>query len=117
LAAIALLGRGETMTPAKKSRRTMLERAQEYVEYRRALGYRCGVDGGQLLTFARWADDLGHRGPITVALALQWANAFIPSGETVSGHAVKNSALFRALLRPVRPRHGDSTGPIAGADL
>ena len=56
-----------------RTQRFLVGRAQEYLDYRRALGYRLeGIDR-LLLQFANWADDLGHRGPITTALALQWA--------------------------------------------
>lgn len=63
----------------------MMERAQTYLEYRRALGYRLEVSGRQLLHFARWADDLGYRGPVTTALALQWAT--LPTETPKSYHA------------------------------
>jgi len=41
------------MNRAKKQC-SMLERAQEYLNYRRALGYRLQSDGEKLLQFARW---------------------------------------------------------------
>ena len=60
------------MKPGKPCR-SMTERAQEYLDYRRNLGYRLDGLDRHLLQFARWADDRGYRGPVTTALAMQWA--------------------------------------------
>jgi integrase len=51
----------------------MTRLAQEYVAFRRHLGYQIRVEGRELLRFARWADRAGHRGPLTINLALDWA--------------------------------------------
>ena len=51
----------------------MLTRAEEYLRYRRALGYALRIEGGLLLNFARFADQEGHRGPLTCHLATHWA--------------------------------------------
>ena len=51
----------------------MLTRVEEYLRYRRALGYALRVQGGMLLNFARFADQGGHRGPLTCDLAIRWA--------------------------------------------
>ncbi len=53
---------------------TMLSRAQAYLAYRRALGFELQSEGIQLLNFARYADGLGHRGPLTTELAIRWAS-------------------------------------------
>ncbi len=52
---------------------TMLSRAQAYLAYRRALGFRLQTEGTRLLSFARYADASGHRGPLTTELAIRWA--------------------------------------------
>jgi integrase len=51
----------------------MLTRVEEYLRYRRALGYALRIEGGMLLNFARFADQEGHRGPLTSDLATRWA--------------------------------------------
>lgn len=48
-------------------------RAQEYLDERRRLGYALGISGTMLLAFARFADDIGHRGPLTLQLIVDWA--------------------------------------------
>jgi integrase len=53
--------------------KSMLTRAQQYVAYRRNLGFKLAIEGGQILNFARYADSIRHRGPLTVDLALAWA--------------------------------------------
>jgi integrase len=52
---------------------SMLTRVEEYLRYRRALGYALRIEGGMLLNFARFADQEGHRGPLTCDLATRWA--------------------------------------------
>jgi integrase len=51
----------------------MVELAQQYLELRRQLGYSLRGPDRQLLQFARYADCSGHRGPITIELAVRWA--------------------------------------------
>jgi len=53
--------------------KTMLTLAQEYLDYRRNLGFKLIVEGEQLLKFAEYADGMGHEGSVTTELALQWA--------------------------------------------
>jgi len=52
---------------------TMVARVEEYLALRRQLGFALQSSGQQLLGFARYADGVGHRGPITVELAVRWA--------------------------------------------
>ncbi len=53
--------------------KTMVARAEAYLLTRRAFGFQLRVEGGELLRFARYADGAGHRGAVTTALALRWA--------------------------------------------
>jgi integrase len=82
---------------------TMEALAQEYLMLRRQLGYALHSTGQQLLAFARYADGLGHRGPITVALAVRWAR--LPRGARPQWWArrlqiVRGFAQHRALFEP-----------------
>jgi integrase len=52
---------------------TMVNRVDEYLTYRRALGYQLRTEGQMLQSFARYADESGHCGPVTTELALRWA--------------------------------------------
>jgi len=54
-------------------KRTMTSRVQAYLAQRRALGYKLYREGRQLLNFARYAQEVEHRGPLTAGLALRWA--------------------------------------------
>jgi integrase len=54
-------------------RTTMLSRVRAYLAQRRAFGYKLQTEGRMLLSFARYADRSGHRGPMTRTLALRWA--------------------------------------------
>lgn len=52
---------------------TMVDRVEEYLAYRHALGYQIRIEGQLLRSFARFADNEGHRGPLTTELALRWS--------------------------------------------
>lgn len=52
---------------------SMVALVNEYLALRRGLGFRLRVQGWLLLGFARYADEIGHDGPITIELATQWA--------------------------------------------
>ncbi len=54
---------------------TMLSKVKEYLSFRRRAGFALSISGEQLLSFARFADCTGYRGPLTVELASRWALA------------------------------------------
>ena len=54
------------------TKNTMQRRAQEYLDERRRLGYALGITGARLLAFARFADKVGHKGPLTLKLIVDW---------------------------------------------
>lgn len=51
----------------------MVTLAQQYLASRKELGYILKIEGQELLRFARFADSIGHTGPVTVELAVRWA--------------------------------------------
>jgi integrase len=53
--------------------KTMVNQVNEYLAYRRKLGFQLKIEGGQLLNFAKYADNSGHVGPVTTELILRWA--------------------------------------------
>ena len=55
------------------TKNAMQRRAQEYLDERRQLGYALGITGARLLAFARFADKVGHKGPLTLKLIVDWA--------------------------------------------
>lgn len=89
----------------------MTSRVQDYLSQRRALGYKLYREGRQLLNFARYADQIRHRSPLTTALALRWAT--LPQAADPAYHArrlniVRVFARHQAVLEPatqVPPRH------------
>ncbi|KAE8753434.1 tyrosine-type recombinase/integrase [Paraburkholderia madseniana] len=52
---------------------TLTSRVEDYLHVKRQLGYELRCQGTQLLAFARFAEGRGHRGPVTLDLALRWA--------------------------------------------
>ena len=56
-----------------KSKTRITEIVQQYLGFRRQLGYQLKIEGEELRRFGQFADKIGHQGPITIDLAVQWA--------------------------------------------
>ena len=54
---------------------SMIALAKKYLIHRRTFGAHPWDRASQILQFARWADQSGHVGPLTIDLALRWAAA------------------------------------------
>lgn len=48
---------------------------ESYLASRRQAGYALRIEGEQLLRFARFAEQIGHQGPLTLELSIRWATA------------------------------------------
>jgi len=82
---------------------SMVALAQEYLDYRRRLGSRLRSEGKMLLAFARYADRLGHRGPLTTELAVHWARSSVnvaPRHPARRLQVVRGFARYRAIFDP-----------------
>jgi len=65
---------------------TMPQKVEAYLKQRRHAGLALRVIGSQLKSFARFAEDRGHRGPLSLDLVLAWAQASEqPSPRTAAG--------------------------------
>jgi integrase len=79
----------------------MLDLVEEYLADRRGLGFALKISGQQLRSFARFADDSGHRGPVTIDLAVRWATAPSSHGRRFPGRrleVIRPFARFRASI-------------------
>jgi integrase len=90
---------------------TMADRVEEYLAYRRALGYRLRSEGLLLRSFARYADDSGHRGPLSTELALRWAR--LPEQAT-RRYQARRLELLRGLAGYLAPREPGTEVPPRG---
>ncbi len=54
---------------------TMSAKVEQYLEFRHELGFSLKIQGQLLRQFGNFADAAGHQGPLTVELALRWAQA------------------------------------------
>ena len=61
---------------------SIVAQAEQYLEMRRKLGFALRIEGEELLRFARYTERVGHKGPLTVEIALQWAQQ-TPSGSRI----------------------------------
>jgi integrase len=58
-----------------KHKPTMVSLVEDYLAARRQMGFALGIAGDQLLAFACFSDEAGHRGPVTFELAVRWAQS------------------------------------------
>lgn len=74
----------------------LLAQVEEYLSLRRGLGFDLGSAACHLRSFARYAEQTGHRGPITVDLATRWA---LRSRSREPAQAVRRLAMIRVFAR------------------
>src|SRR5947199_190013 len=65
-----------------------------YLKERRRLGFSLDISGSQLSAFARFADGVGHRGPLTTDIIVEWAKHGSSKGTPIT------SARRLEILRP-----------------
>jgi integrase len=76
---------------------------EEYLSVRRGLGFALEQPSYLLRDFARYADTIGHHGPLTTELVVRWAQASRSSDPAQAIRrlgAVRQFARYRALLDP-----------------
>jgi integrase len=81
----------------------MLDWVRRYLTYRRSLGYALRAEGQLLLDFGKYADSIGHKGALTLELALRWARlpAHVDPGYWARRlQAVRCLAKYVALFEP-----------------
>ena len=82
---------------------------EEYLSVRRGLGFALETPAYLLRDFARYADTVGHRGPLTSELAVRWALASRSSNPAQAVRrlgAVRRFARYRALVATEIPPAG-----------
>lgn len=85
------------------TRPSFLPLVEEYLAYRRGLGFALETPAWLLRDFARHVDRCGHRGPLTIELATGWAvssHAADPAQPARRLAAVRQFARYLALLEP-----------------
>ena len=96
------------MSAEPNGQSTMVTRAQEYLMHRQSLGFRLETATFVLLDFARFADRVRHRGPLTTQLILRWATRCAKHSPRY--HAARLS-IVRGFARYLAVRDGQSQVP------
>ena len=52
----------------------LARQVEEYITYKRSLGYKITIEAGELRRFAAFAGTIGHKGSLTTELAMRWAS-------------------------------------------
>jgi hypothetical protein len=76
----------------------MQRRAQEYLDERRRLGYALSTTGNRLQAFARFADKVGYKGPLTLKLIVDWAK-----GQATRATPIPPADMFGRAYRRLTP--------------
>ena len=89
----------------------LADRVCDYVALRRSLGHAFVTQELLLRTFARYARDTGHKGPVTIACAVSWAKA---TTSPDPAHAGRRLGALRGFLRYLAGFEPRSEVPPAG---
>jgi len=87
---------------------TMVAQAKEYLRLRRSLGFELRSHGEMLLSFAKYLDHSGHRGPLTTEIALRWTN--LPKHAS-RVYRAKRLSVVRCFARYLTARDGRTEVP------
>lgn len=82
---------------------TMVALAEAYLAHRRSLGFALRIEGRQLLSFAHFADAVGHAGPLTTDLVVRWVTQPSPRPRRFPARrldVVRPFARYRAAFEP-----------------
>ena len=96
------------MRARTRRRTTMVGRAKEYLRRRRALGFELESTGVVLLDFARFAESIGHDGPLTTELMLRWATR---SEDHSTRYRAARLSIVRGFARHLAAQDGQSQVP------
>jgi hypothetical protein len=83
--------------------RSMTDLVEAYLESRHRLGVQLHFEGWALRSFARYADESGHRGPLTTELAVRWARLAADATPIYQARrlgVVRVFARYRAIFDP-----------------
>jgi integrase len=83
--------------------RDLQAQIDDYLAVRRGLGFQLGTQGALLAGFARYAEQVDHRGPVTTDLAVRWASTTRsddPSAPARRLAVVRQFARHRAAVDP-----------------
>jgi len=86
---------------------TLVVRARQYLSYRRSLGFELESYEIVLLDFARFANRIGHHGPLTTELILQWAR----HGEHSIPYRAQRLSAVRGFARYLAAQDGQGEVP------
>lgn len=86
----------------------MVVRARKYLTHRRGLGFELESTGVVLLDFARFADGIGHNGPLTTELMLRWATR---SEDHSTRYRASRLSIVRGFARHLAAHDGLSQVP------
>jgi integrase len=86
----------------------MVSLVETYLAERRCLGFDLVISGQVLMNFARFADTVNHRGPITESLALAWAHS-TPSERSITW--ARRIEVMRPFAKYLRQFYPDTVVP------
>ncbi len=81
----------------------MTQRVKEYLALRRAFGFQLSIAGQQLQDFARFVDRIAGGRPLTLEVALRWAQSTSTGKQTSAARRLLILRPFARYLRTVEP--------------
>jgi integrase len=84
--------------------KTMIDKVEQYLAYRHDMGYSTRTHAAYLRSFAAYADGIRRRGPLTAALAVQWARLPVDRGPRCWAERLKKVRCLARYLAVDEPR-------------
>ncbi|MFP3607354.1 integrase, partial [Paraburkholderia sp. SIMBA_053] len=76
-----------------RHRKSLMQWIDDYLAVRRQAGFALKAEGEQLRHFARFAQQIGHKGSLTTQLAVRWASSSVGGRRLTAARRIE-------LLRP-----------------
>jgi site-specific recombinase XerD len=74
------------------------KQVEKYIRYKQRIGFKIEIESAQLRRFARFTVDTGYRGPLTVAIALEWINQKAESSQYCKARKLETIRVFSKFI-------------------
>jgi integrase len=86
-----------------RHRKSFMQWIDDYLAVRRQAGFALKAEGEQLRHFARFAQQIGHRGPLTTQLAVRWASSSVGGRRLTAARRIEVLRPFAKYCRQFDP--------------
>jgi site-specific recombinase XerD len=74
------------------------QQVEQYIRYKQGAGFKIAIESAQLRRFAKYTVESGHRGSLTVAIALEWINQKVDSSQWCKARKLETIRVFSRFI-------------------